>query len=112
MIPSNQEDCLDISYRPEESMKALIQLGTTGHFPLFHEIWLNDPDIKEKKFQKITGIERARAKKLFQQVSKHRQLEHKKTVLLSMNDEDRKLFVKAFFKMVEVKILDEKRELH
>ena len=103
---------MDISYRPEESMNALIQLGTTGHFPLFHEIWLNDPDIKEKKFQKITGIERARAKKLFQQVSKHRQLEHKKTVLLSMNDEDRKLFVKAFFKMVEVKILDEKRELH
>ena len=112
MIPSNQEDCLDISYRPEESMKALIQLGTTGHFPLFHEIWLTDPDIKEKRFQKITGQERARAKKLFQQVSKHRQLEHKKTVLLSMNDEDRKLFMKAFFKLVEGKILDLKPEIH
>ena len=103
---------MDISYRPEESMNALIHLGTTGHFPLFHEIWLSDPDIKEKKFQKITGQEKARAKKLFQQVSKHRKLEHKITVLLSMNDEDRKLFVKAFFKMVEVKILDQKRELH
>jgi hypothetical protein len=93
-------------------MKALIQLGTTGHFPLFHECWINDPGLKEKRFQKITGIERARAKKLFQQVSKHRQLEHKKTVLLSMNEDDRKLFMKAFFKMVEGKILDQSPELH
>lgn len=103
---------MDISYRPEESMKALINLGTVGYYPLFHELWLSDPEIKEKRFQKITGIERARVKKLFQQVSKHRQLEHKKTVLQSMNDDDRKLFMKAFFKLVEGKILDQKLELH
>ncbi len=103
---------MDIVYRPEDSMKALIHLGTTGHFPLFHELWINDPDVKEKRFQKITGIERARAKKLFQQVSKHRQLEHKKTVIQSMNDDDRKLFMKAFFKLVEGKILDQCPELH
>lgn len=93
-------------------MKALIQLGTQGHFPLFQELWMKDPGIKEKKFQKITGLERARAKKLFQRVSKHRQLEHKKTVLLSMDDNDRILFMKAFFKLVEVKILDQKPEIH
>ena len=106
------EDFLNISYRPEESMKALIQLGTVGFFPLFHDIWLNDPDVKQKRFQKITGVERARAKMLFQLVSKHRQLEHKKTVLQSMCDEDRKLFIKAFFKLVEGKILDQRMELH
>lgn len=93
-------------------MKALIHLGTQGHFPLFHELWLTDPSMREKKFQKITGLERAKAKKLFLRVSKHRQLEHKKTVLLSMNDEDRKLFMKAFFKLVEGKILDLKPEIH
>lgn len=93
-------------------MKALIQLGVVGYYPLFHEIWLNDPDIKERRFQKISGLERARAKKLFQQVSKHRQLEHKKTVLISMSDDDRKIFMKAFFKLVEGKILDQKMELH
>jgi hypothetical protein len=103
---------LEIHYRPEESMKALVQLGTLGHYPLFHELWMKDPEIKEKKFQKITGLERARAKKLFQKVSKHRQLEHKKIVLLSMNDGDRVLFMKAFFKMVESKILDLRPELH
>ena len=93
-------------------MKALVQLGIQGHYPLFQELWMKDPEIKEKKFQKITGQERARAKKLFQNVSKHRQLEHKKIVLLSMNDGDRVLFMKAFFKMVESKILDLKPEIH
>lgn len=103
---------MDILYRPEESMKALIKLGTMGHYPLFHECWINDPDLREKRFQKITGMERARAKKLFQMVSGHRQLEHKKTVLLSMKDDDRKIFIKAFFKLVEGKILDQRPELH
>lgn len=103
---------LEIHYRPEESMKALIHLGIQGHYPLFHELWMKDPEIKEKRFQKITGLERARAKKLFQLVSKHRQLDHKKTVLLSMNDGDRILFMKAFFKLVEGKILDLKPEIH
>ncbi len=93
-------------------MKALIHLGTQGHFPLFHDLWIKDPELKEKKFHKITGLERARAKKLFQKVSKHRQLEHKKTVLLSMGEDDRKLFMKAFFRLVEGKILDLKPEIH
>lgn len=106
------EEILDIQYRPEESMKALIHLGTQGHFPLFHPSWLLGPELKEKKYSKITGLERARAKKLFLRVSKHRQLEHKKTVLISMDDEDRKLFMKAFLKLVEGKILDQNPEIH
>ena len=106
------EEFLEIHYRPEESMKALIQLGTQGHFPLFHASLLTDPEIKEKKFSKITGLERAKAKKLFQIISNHRQLEHKKIVLLSMKEDDRKLFMKAFLRLVEGKILDQKPEIH
>ena len=102
---------MNLSYRPEESMKALINIGMSGHYPLFYDAWLNDPEFKEKRFSKITGLERAKAKKLFQQVSKHRSLEHKKVALMSMSDEDRKIFIKAFFKMVEGKILDQKPEL-
>lgn len=87
-------------------------MGTHGHFPLFHECWLNDPEFKAKRLQKITGLERARAKLLFQKVSKHKKLEHKKTVVLAMRDEDRFLFIKAFFKLVEGKILDKNPEIH
>jgi hypothetical protein len=93
-------------------MKALINLAVHGHYPLFEETWVNSSIIKQKSFLKITGVERARAKKLFNNVLKHRLLERKKIVLHSMNDEDRDLFIKAFFKLVEGKILDQKLELH
>ena len=101
-----------MTYRPEESMKALIMLGIHGHFPLFLDEWIQDPTIKEKRFAKISGNERAKAKKLFSRVSKHKSLEHKKIVVLSMSDDERTLFIKAFFKIVEGKILDQKMELH
>lgn len=93
-------------------MRALVMLGVQGHFPLFLDAWIKDPIIKEKRFSKITGIERAKVKKLFLKVSKYRNLEHKKIALLSMSDEERNLFIKAFFKLVEGKILDQKPELH
>lgn len=93
-------------------MRALINLGVQGHFPLFLDKWISNPEIREKRFSKITGNERAKAKKLFQRVSKHKSLEHKKIIVLSMTDDERSLFMKAFFKLVEGKILDQKPELH
>ncbi len=101
-----------MTYRSNESLEALIHMGIHGHFPLFHDSWINDQDFQTKRFIRLTGIERARAKKLFQQVTKHRTLEHKKTVLLSLSNEDRMIFMKAFFKLVEGKILDQKPEIH
>jgi hypothetical protein len=93
-------------------MKALINLGVSGHFPLFLDIWLSNPSIKDLRFSKITGVERTKAKKLFSRVSKHRSLEHKKVVVQAMSDEERSLFIKAFLKLVEGKILDQRPELH
>lgn len=98
--------------RPEDSMKRLIELGTQGFFPLFHSSWIEELDISNKKFQKFTGVERTKAKKLFQKLSQHRTLEHKKIALLAMTIDDRKLFIKAFFKMVEGKIIDQRPDLH
>lgn len=93
-------------------MRALVQLGMNGHFPLFQDFWPKFIELKEKKFQKITGLERARAKKLFQQISKLPLLEHKKIALNSLSEDDKKLFMKAFMRLVEDKILDQKLELH
>ncbi len=102
---------MELNYKPEDSMKALIQLAISGHYPLFLDQWINELEIY-KRTNKITGLERAKAKKLFQKVLKHRTLEHKKIVVMSMNDEDRNLFIKAFLKLVEGKILDQKPEIH
>jgi hypothetical protein len=83
-----------------------------GHYPLFHESWMTRNSLQKKNFLKITGVERARAKKLFNNVLKHRHLERKKIILLSMSDDDRDLFIKAFMNLVEGRILDQKMELH
>lgn len=101
-----------MTYRSNESLEALIQMGIHGFFPLFHDSWLKESDFQEKKFVKLTGIERARAKKLFQMVTKHRSLEHKKTLVFSLPEDDRVIFMKAFLKLVEGKILDQKPEIH
>lgn len=103
---------LEMTYRSNESLEALIEMGIKGFYPLFHESWLKNSDFQEKKFIKLTGIERARAKKLFQMVTKHRSLEHKKTLVFSLHEEDRIIFMKAFLKLVEGKILDQKPEIH
>lgn len=101
-----------MTYRSNESLEALIEMGIKGFYPLFHESWLKDGDFQEKKFIKLTGLERARAKKIFQMVTKHRSLEHKKTLVFSLQEEDRIIFMKAFLKLVEGKILDQKPEIH
>jgi len=59
----------------------------------------------------LTGNEKAKAKTLFKRLCEHRSLERQKTVFLSLNDKDRSLFIRAFMKMVENKILDQAPEL-
>ncbi len=95
--------------RNDRSIKSLVELGAKGFFPLFDNNWLNDFYAEQPK--RLTGNEKVQAKKLLKRVSKHRSLERKKTVILSMNQEERHLILKAFFKMVENKILDTKPEI-
>ncbi len=103
---------LEMTYKPNESLEALIHMGMSGHYPLFHESWINEDCVLQSKNSKLTGLERARAKKLFSLLIKHKSLEHKKIFLLSFNLDDRLIFMKAFFKLVEGKILDQKPEIH
>lgn len=95
--------------RNDRSIKSLVELGTKGFFPLFDPNWLNE--FHSRPHKKLTGNEKVKAKKLLKRVSQHRSLERKKTVMLSMNDEERDIVLKAFFKMVENKILDTKPEI-
>jgi Leu/Phe-tRNA-protein transferase len=100
---------LEFYDRNDRSIKSLVELGAKGHFPLFDSNWLSEfYNVTPKK---LTGHEKVEAKKLLKRVSKHRSLERKKTVILSMKESERHLVLKAFFKMVENKILDEKPQL-
>lgn len=92
------------------TIESLIELGTQGHFPLFHSSWIQE--IYTNNSRKLTVKERKKTKEIIQKLSKHQSLDRKKTVLFSLNNEERRLFIQAFLKMVEAKILNQKPELH
>lgn len=87
-------------------------MGTRGYFPLFRPEWIQEIfQETDKKSPKLTSSEKNKAKQIMQNLVKHNTLERKKIVLHAMEDCERKVFVKAFMKMVEGKILDEKTGL-
>lgn len=100
---------MEFFHRNDRAIKSLIHLGTLGYFPLFEENWMNE--IWEEKPKKLTGNEKAKAKTLFKRLCEHRTLERQRTVFWSMKEDDRRLFKRAFLKMVESKILDAAPEL-
>jgi len=90
--------------KKDNSFQTLINLGTQGFLPLFEGV-LNS-DIRSLKDTKLSIVEKKKANKLIDRVVKHRTLERQKTVVFAMDDMERKILMKAFFKLVEGKILD------
>jgi hypothetical protein len=101
---------LEFHHRNDRSLKSLITLASLGYYPLFENEWLIDArnNVKEKN---LTGNEKAKAKTLFKRICSHRSVDRQKTVISAMTKKDRDLFVRAFLKMVEDKILDSSPEL-
>ena len=101
---------MEFHHRNDRSFKSLVKLGSLGYYPLFEGQWLIEAknQVKEKG---LTGNEKAKAKTLFKRICSHRTIERQKTVISAMTKKDRDLFVRAFLKMVEDKILDSAPEL-
>lgn len=94
----------------EQSLKSLVQLGTKGFFPLFYDDWIEEHT--ENRSAKLTSQEKQKARQIMQKLVKHKSIDRKRTLLLALDEYERKTFIKAFMKMVEGQILDEKPELH
>lgn len=90
-------------------MKSLIELGAKGYFPLFSHDWIQL--ISQKKLKKLTGTERAKVKKIMQQLFQHRTLEKQRTVFHAMSPEDQEIFIKFFLHSVEGTLLNKGLEL-
>tara|TARA_R110002072_G_scaffold276051_1_gene437597 strand:- start:356768 stop:357070 length:303 start_codon:yes stop_codon:yes gene_type:complete len=99
---------LEFHHRNDQSIKSLVEIAQLGHYPMFEPEWLLEI-LQDKK--KLTGNEKAKAKTLFKSLVKHRSIDRKKTVIHSMDINDRTILVKAFMKMVENKVLDNRPEL-
>jgi len=79
-------------------------MGTKGFYPLFHRDWLDLAYLEIEK--NLTKKEQGRAKEIIGRLLKHKSIERKKIVLLSLEEKERTLFVRAFLEIVEDKILD------
>lgn len=99
----------NLEQRKSPSMNSLIEMATNGHFPILENEWINAIFTEKKK---LNESEKKKAQKILKRVSEHRSLERQKTVIFSMNDSERSLFIKAFMNLVEGRILDEKPQIH
>ena len=89
-----------------EQMKSLIELGRHGHYPLFHQNWIEEAT-KEKN-ARPNKADQKRAKEIMDKLAQHKNLDRKRTLLLSLPEQERKLFIKEFFNLVEQSILEER----
>jgi len=99
----------NLTQRKTPSMNSLIEMATHGHYPILENEWINDIVSEGKR---LTESEKKKAQKILKRVSEHRSLERQKTVIFSMNEKERSLFIKAFLNLVEGRILDDKPQLH
>ncbi|OUR97802.1 hypothetical protein A9Q84_06270 [Halobacteriovorax marinus] len=90
-------------------MNSLIEMATHGHYPILENEWINTIIAKGKR---LSESDKKKAQKILKRVSEHRSLERQKTVIFSMSEKERSLFIKAFMNLVEGRILDEKPHLH
>jgi hypothetical protein len=93
----------------DESLKSLIKMGALGFYPLFDGTWINE--VLKFTNLNLSKIEKQKAKRILLRLEKHKSLDRKKTILLSLGKEERDLFIKAFLKMVEGEILDQRPEI-
>ena len=100
---------LSLVYK-DTSIHSLVELGMHGHFPLFMEDWISSSAKQPKK--SLTKKDRLKAKDIINRLNRHKGLERKKTVLTSLSDEDRAVFVRVFLEIVEHKIIDSRPGLH
>jgi hypothetical protein len=91
-------------------MKSYINLASSGHFPLFFNEWLSEGVNHGEPLS--YRVANRNVREVFKNLSRHRTQEKKKTALTSLADNDRKLFVKSFIKVVEHNLLKDMKSLH
>lgn len=95
----------------KKRMSPFIETASFGHYPLFYKswikkysLWLSSKDIVNKKNDLYFDV--------LGKINKHKSLERKRTVLISLPNDDLMYFMHEFFKAVEIELLEEKTGIH
>jgi hypothetical protein len=91
-------------------LKNYLKLAKTGHYPLFFQEWLND-DLKDDEPLSYRVANR-NVRETFKKLARHQTFEKKKTALTSLKENERQIFIRSFFKVVEHDILKDLTSLH
>jgi len=109
LIPKNN---LSMKDKRDFRLKSLIELGINGHFPLFERNWIEESTELKVDPKRMTLEESEKIRNIIERLEKHTRIDRQQTILLSLNHQDRSLFIKAFLTMVETRILDIGPQLH
>lgn len=96
--------------RQHPTLDSLAELGARGFFPLFEtsDTWRN---LFSQKSGALNKSEKLKAREIFKRVEKQRTIEKQKIIFSQLHDEEKVIFTKAFFKLVEGKIIDRRPQL-
>lgn len=86
-----------------------VKLAQSGYYPLFFNDWVHTSmqQTQNINFRKASH----NVKHVFNQLSKHRTVEKKKTALISMDKLTREEFIRSFFTVIEHEILKDNKTL-
>ena len=93
-----------------DSLKHLIDLGSKGYFPLFHPSWIEEACTQ--KDVALTDDEKEIIKNVVHRLQKHRSIDRKKTLIMSLAPRKRQLFIRSFLLKVEDIIKGGSPKLH
>lgn len=90
-----------------QELNNYISMALTGYYPLFESYWL-----KDLTFRKISiNTANKNVKLVFSKISRHKSSDRKRMAINLMPEEDRKVFIQSFMKLVEHNILERTRTL-
>ena len=95
-----------------EFTNHLVNLAMRGVYPLFDERWIREGLTSSEVIYHFTKKQQKRVNAIFDQLDRHQSFERKHMVIVSLLNEDRILFIQAFYHMVEKNYLDKGPEIH
>jgi len=102
-----------VDYQPQnnnQGIQSLVELGANGHYPLFPPEWFASLSLTSNFA--ISKSDKEKTHKIINRMCQHRSLDRKRTILYSLTEKEREIFLKVFFSMVEDKLMSKKPELH
>ena len=102
----------DVAAKNTIKLESLIQLGSSGHYPLFFDQCLKECLYSKEKGHISYKDAKIKVKAALKKLEKHKSIERKKIALMSFEEKERQNFIKSFIKMVEFEILDHYKDLH